>query len=117
MSTDTADERIKFWQRGIAKLKRFKQHIPMTVAVVTTVTATMVAEHYRQQLIKLKTVNSDEWPTFEVHPDLYMDVVKRGATLKLRMFSDGDRECVQTTTLDDFPSEAEEEYGNQIPNV
>jgi hypothetical protein len=95
-----------------AKVSKFKilakKHGPAVLGGIGTIVATAVAVHYRNRVIRYETVDPDAWPTFEVHPDVYTDVVEHGATMKLRMFTNGDREYVQHTTLDEFPAEAEE---------
>jgi hypothetical protein len=107
----------KMKSRMVQFKAQIKKHAPLVVTGSIAVASSIAAVYYRKELVKWETVDNNAYPKIEVHPSLLKDVHEKGATLKYRVYRTApDHVCIQTTTLEEFPPEAEEAYGNRIPN-
>lgn len=117
MSTETTTATPSKTEALKNRLKRVKRHIPAIAGFTAALVATVVADHYRREVLKLETFDENEWPAVEIPPVTLLDM-QDGATLKARMFtSDDDRRHLQYTTLGDFSDEANEAYDKGTPGI
>lgn len=89
-----------------------KKHAPEIISVALGVVGAIgwgLAGHYKNELDKLQTVDPNAWPTIEVPPNVMKDV-RNGATMKYREAQIGSSWYAQSTSLDDFPDQANAEW-------
>lgn len=88
-----------------------KKHGPAVLGAVGTVVASAVAVHFRNELVKLQTIDPDDWPVIEVHPEL-MKEIREGAVFMYREAKFGENQYLgQSTTMDEgFNEDANRQF-------
>jgi hypothetical protein len=105
------------YKAKLAKLKeQTEKYAPVIIPVALGAGGAIgwyLAGRYKQQLIELRLIDEDAWPTVAVHPDL-MGQVMEGAILKVRKTrgtqSGLSGNFVQMTIRDEFSDEQNETF-------